>query len=607
MNQNADTPRWIGKDSQFGYSPYINPQMGFQVVNSTTVNKYIPPGKFFSRKWRLHILNSSTSALMQLLLGGRGVHLGDAGGFGKRDDIGYFKPVSPYAKEKSERTKLLKVRGRSYMEMLQDASVQRDYIEATKKYIRMEAAKYKVQFVLASPFMAYSCNCMTAGTLEALKGVCEDVGALLIIDETLGSLRLGPLCSFMLAPGFTPHAFILGSKTYSCASLWVDTSLKPRFERLVPNLSGSHVLEFALMQFEKILRYLASLKMQSRVDNAESLRQHFGIDGGGLFWWVTKSPSKLISKYFADYRFKHRVLIPLDFNFSALKKEIKNEVKAKEKKRKKAEKRKQQYQKAKKRKKLEPVLKVFDVQASVLEFIRKKAETAAYSNDIVGSQVVQGEYRTGRMQTRHLPSLKSPLKKLLANSKYTKAAVENPIVIWNQKERSPQAQALHLDGATSMIVPATESGRQLDFLVTVEGRFKRIRIHIPYGKAVMFSGNVFHGGAPGRAGLDDACVHCNINETETTNQEFQFYFLHKFDTWKGRNLFADGVVGPDGRLDRQRLLGAGSLSINMFEDLMVGAYVNCCEVDGHSLEPGAEYISCSYREYMASLFMSKIK
>ena len=85
----------------------------------------------------------------------------------------------------------MKVNRRSYIDILKDASVQEDFIEATSKYITLEVEKNEVHFVVASPFMAYSCNCMTGGTLKALKGICEKVGALLIIDETLGSLRLG--------------------------------------------------------------------------------------------------------------------------------------------------------------------------------------------------------------------------------------------------------------------------------------------------------------------------------------------------------------------------------------------------------------------------------
>ena len=135
MSDTSDTPRWYGKDSQFGYSPYVNLQYGFEVVSSKTINDYIPPGNLFPRQWALRVLNSSTSALMQMVLGGRGIHLGDAGAFLKRDDIGFFDPVSTYGKAKLERTKLLKVNRRSYIDILKDASVQEDFIEATSKYI----------------------------------------------------------------------------------------------------------------------------------------------------------------------------------------------------------------------------------------------------------------------------------------------------------------------------------------------------------------------------------------------------------------------------------------------------------------------------------------
>ena len=77
-----------------------------------------------------------------------------------------------------------------------------------------------------------------------------------------------------------------------------------------------------------------------------------------------------------------------------------------------------------------------------------------------------------------------------------------------------------------------------------------------------------------------------------------YTFLHKFRAWKGKNLFADGVVRPNGSLDVQRLLNQGSLSIDKFKDLMVAAYVNCVEVTGHPLEPSAKYVSATYKEYI---------
>lgn len=104
---------------------------------------------------------------------------------------------------------------------------------------------------------------------------------------------------------------------------------------------------------------------------------------------------------------------------------------------------------------------------------------------------------------------------------------------------------------------------------------------------------------------DYRSIHCNINDTTNTNEEFQTFFLHKFHAWKGRNLFADGVVGPNGRLDLQRLLNEASLSIDKFKDMMVGAYVNCIEVTGHPLEPNAKYVSATYMKFFLFAFLQE--
>ena len=95
-----------GTDQQFGYSPFTNKQIHFATINSSTVNNYTLSNRYFTRDWRVHIFNSCTSALMQLILQ-YGVHLGDAGGFGPRDEIGYFISRSEYGKAKRKRTALL--------------------------------------------------------------------------------------------------------------------------------------------------------------------------------------------------------------------------------------------------------------------------------------------------------------------------------------------------------------------------------------------------------------------------------------------------------------------------------------------------------------------
>ena len=91
-------------DQQFGYSPFTNKQIHFATINSSTVNNYTLSNRYFTRDWRVHIFNSCTSALMQLILQ-YGVHLGDAGGFGPRMRS-FFMSRSGMANEE-KRTALL--------------------------------------------------------------------------------------------------------------------------------------------------------------------------------------------------------------------------------------------------------------------------------------------------------------------------------------------------------------------------------------------------------------------------------------------------------------------------------------------------------------------
>ena len=91
MSENK--PPWFLADSKFGYSPFISRRKGFEVVSSNEVEKYVISNKFFSREWRVHMFISCTSALVRLVLGEHGIHLGDAGGFGPKDEIGLFDCV----------------------------------------------------------------------------------------------------------------------------------------------------------------------------------------------------------------------------------------------------------------------------------------------------------------------------------------------------------------------------------------------------------------------------------------------------------------------------------------------------------------------------------
>ena len=69
-----------------------------------------------------------------------------------------------------------------------------------------------------------------------------------------------------------------------------------KFEKIVPNISGMMILKENLEKFEKYVSYIASIKLQKRIEDGEKLRKHFGIDGGGLFWWVNQAASPVANK-----------------------------------------------------------------------------------------------------------------------------------------------------------------------------------------------------------------------------------------------------------------------------------------------------------------------
>ena len=109
-----------------------------------------------------------------------------------------------------------------YIAQLKSPDVQQEYVESVKKYLKEESKKREVRFVVLSTFMAYTAHCLSGGTLRQIKQICDDLEIKLIMDETLGALRMGPLCSFMHVAGFKPHGFVLGSKTFCCSSLWIN-------------------------------------------------------------------------------------------------------------------------------------------------------------------------------------------------------------------------------------------------------------------------------------------------------------------------------------------------------------------------------------------------
>ena len=115
------------------------------------------------------MFNLCTSALLQLILQ-YGVHLGDAGGFGPRDELGFFKTNSDYSKAKRNRTALLGVPHEDrYIAQLKSPDVQQEYVESVKKYLKEEMDKQEIQFVVLSTFMAYTAHCHSGGTLQQIK------------------------------------------------------------------------------------------------------------------------------------------------------------------------------------------------------------------------------------------------------------------------------------------------------------------------------------------------------------------------------------------------------------------------------------------------------
>ena len=184
-----NNPKLYGSNSQFGYSPFTNEKIRFGTVTSNDVNDYTLSNRLFTREWKVHMFKSCTSALLQLILQ-YGVHLGDAGGFGPKDELGFFKTNSEYGKAKRNRTALLGVPHEDgYIAQLKSPVVQQDYVESVKKYLEEEMENREIRFVVLSTFMAYTAHCLSGGTLRQIKQICDNLGIQLIMDETLGALQ----------------------------------------------------------------------------------------------------------------------------------------------------------------------------------------------------------------------------------------------------------------------------------------------------------------------------------------------------------------------------------------------------------------------------------
>ena len=552
------------------------------------------------------MFNSCTSALMQLILQ-YGVHLGDAGGFGPRDEIGYFLARSEYGKAKRKRTALLGApHAKGYIAALQCTQVQQAYVDSVRKHLVAEATKRDVRFVLVSTFMAYTNNCLFGGTLCAIKKICDEVGALLILDETLGSLRLGPLCSYTLAKGFKPHAFLLGSKTFMVASLWVLPSLKKQFDKMLPNLAGMHITRGTLDLFEKIVRYICTINISKRVEEGEALRKHLGIDGGGLFWWVSKPPKsnklqELIMPALNTFRFKNRILIPLDFKFGPFTKQLKLLRKDEKKRKLQREKGKDWQAESRARKKArvrqEVLVKLVDLPEDLALSLLALKDNRHREVSIVGSDPVAAVgNKTGR-QMRRWPNALDACKAVLKAFGMKRQKIMTPIRLWNLPNAPPTPQALHVDGACSILVPVARDGRNVDFLALHEEKFVRVQVHIPFGKAILFNGCVFHGGAAGIRGIENAAIHFNI-EMDGNGETFQYWFLSKFNRVEAKPFFKPGIVKSDGTIDKKCLAEYGCPKLEMFKGLMVGWYPECAEWDGVELQSQTPFDICDMETYM---------
>ena len=124
--------------------------------------------------------------------------------------------------------------------------------------------------------------------------------------------------------------------------------------------------------------------------------------------------------------------------------------------------------------------------------------------------------------------------------KMKRRQIHNPIQLWNNSQAAPFAQALHSDGVYSVIVPLSKDGCHLDFLALDEKqKFVRVQVCVPLGKAIMFSGSVFHAGSPGTNGKANAALHFNIDE-DGNNNNFKHLFLYQFNMVGAKNYFKQG-------------------------------------------------------------------
>ena len=80
------------------------------------------------------------------------------------------------------------------------------------------------------------------------------------------------------------------------------------------------------------MEYLCEIDISKKVTEAEALRRHLKVNGGGLFWWVVQAlKQEQIMDALDPYHFKKRILIPLDFTFDPYLAEMEKAVDAMEK------------------------------------------------------------------------------------------------------------------------------------------------------------------------------------------------------------------------------------------------------------------------------------
>ena len=148
--------------------------------------------------------------------------------------------------------------------------------------------------------------------------------------------------------------------------------------------------------------------------------------------------------------------------------------------------------------------------------------------------------------------------------------------IHNSLPNPPSPQFLHSDGATSVILPKSESGRRLDILCRNDGQWIRAQFHIQFGEAVVFTAPIFHAGAAGKNKNRDACFHFNMG-VPANNNSFGKRYLYEFNDPEASKYMPPGVVNDSGSLDMPRLTPPRLEDSPELRKRMIGWYPDCRE------------------------------